>query len=274
MTTEGPGAIGKAVLIGQLRDHHERCGRPRLEELAGTSLKLPGLYPPPPGARCHFVPLSQAALSETLAGKRKGLPAFDWLASIVLCCQRLAFERRLLVRDPGTSSLPWWGNLRAACAALAGLPAAGGYDDPLRRRDGPCTVWLSHGQQVFVASHGPHGPILLDNAHAGDPDAVYRVAVLLGTDPARHDEAVDLLLQAAAAGHGPSIDLLDANPVSLAPAQAARRARTLAQTADASGSSVESLAFWLAACRGNPGAAARTARQYLPDIRGTGQPPN
>ncbi len=133
--------------------------------------------------------------------------------------------------------------------------------------------WLSPDQQVFVASHGPHGLILLEAAHAGDPDATYRVAILLGTDPAHHDKAVALLLQAIAADHSLATEFLDANPCDLPPSQAARVARSLARIAEDNGSFEAAFAYSLAADRGMPDTAGKAARRYWSSTGRTGQPP-
>ena len=129
------------------------------------------------------------------------------------------------------------------------------------------------GRTGFVAGHGPHGLILLEAAHAGDPDATYRVAILLGTDPAHHDKAVALLLQAIAADHVLASEFLDANPSDLPPSQAAAVARSLARIAEDNGSFEAAFAFSLAAARGMPDAAGKAARRYWSNTGRSGQPP-
>ncbi len=263
MTRKGPEDTGKDAFIALLKACHEESGRPSYTALAAISQELPRLYPPAPGAKSHFLPLPVSTISEVLGGKRKGLPSFDLVASFVLCCQRHAYDRYLLSRDPGTSSLPWWARQRAQHE---------GKSAP-QPHLGPCKVWLSPDQQVFVAGHGPHGLILLEAAHAGDPDATYRVAILLATDPAHHDKAVNLLLQAVAAHHVLASDFLDANPSNLPPSQAARVARSLARIAEGNGSFDAAFAFSLAADRGMPDAAGKAARRYWSNMGRTGQPP-
>ncbi len=238
MTRKGPEGTGKDAFIALLKVCHEESGRPSYAVLAATSQELPRLYPPALGAKCHFLPLPVSTISEVLGGKRKGLPPLDWVASFVLCCQRHAYERHLLSRDPGTSSLPWWARQLAQHEG----------DSAPQPHIGPCKVWLSPDQQVFVASHGPHGLILLEAAHAGDPDATYRVAILLGTDPAHH-------------------------PCDLPPSQAARVARSLARIAEDNGSFEAAFAYSLAADRGMPDTAGKAARRYWSSTGRTGQPP-
>src|SRR5437868_1140593 len=73
-------------------------------------------------------------------------------------------------------------------------------------------VWLTASQRAAVADYGEHGRDLVERAANGDADAVYRVAVLLGTDSTRGPEAVALLIEAAAGEHPQALDLLDSNP--------------------------------------------------------------
>jgi hypothetical protein len=273
MTEDDRAARGKAAFIAELRNLHEQCGKPYYKKLAAISEHLPQLYPPPQGVECRYLTLSVSAISEILAGKRKGLPSFDWVASFVLCCQRWAFEVNAATADPGVSTLPEWARRRAAHsrsddagAGHDGPPPSGGGPPPgtqagvrfradagSRPDDGTlpaCAVRLPPRQQAYVKGYGSYGQTLVERAQAGHPDAVYMVALLLGTDPAYREATPGLLLHAAAAGHAPSIDLLDENPGGLACFEAARMALALARMADADGSRDAALAFYQAAARG------------------------
>jgi hypothetical protein len=254
-------AAGKDTFISELRTFYEECGSPTHKQLANLSKDLPNLYPLPSGER-RLPYLSKATISEILAGKRRGLPASEWVASFVLACQRCAVNVGILDDDPGPSSLPGWQDrLRAAKAT----GASGGPSAP-QPRSAPdhVPVLLPPRHRAFVSGHGPYADHLLVRAKAGDPDALYRVALLLGTDPDRTSDAQSLLLQAAADGHRPSIDLLDENPADdLPPAAAAKRAFTIAQTAEANGRADEARALYAAAARGGVAEAVKRASAML-----------
>ena len=145
MIRKGPEGTGKDAFIALLKACHEESGRPSYTVLAAISQELPQLYTPAPGTKCHFLPLPVSTISEVLGGKRKGLPPFDWVASFVLCCQRHAYERHLLSRDPGTSSLPWWASQRAQHEG----------DSAPQSHLGPCKVWLSPDEQVSSPATAP-----------------------------------------------------------------------------------------------------------------------
>lgn len=241
---------GKDAFIASLRAFRQDCGAPSYRRLARISQDLRTLYPAPGEVPCELAEMSLTAISETLAGKRKGLPALDWVASFVLSCQRWAFQERLIGHDPGTRVLPAWARLHQAHAAASTWLTRTGR--------------LSSAQREFIASHGPYGPILLALAQYGDPDAFYRIALLLATDPSRGDDALALLLAAAAAGSAPALDLLDDNPARLHPFEAARHAHDLARAAQSNGSPGEALAFYRAAARGGiPDAAIEHAQAVL-----------
>lgn len=261
MTGKGPGTGGKDAFIAELQAFHGKCGAPSYHWLAAISLDLPRLYPAPEGAERHLVTLSVSAISEILAGKRQRLPTFDWVASFVLGCQRWAVGVGVAAHDPGTSSLPEWASRRAAHAEPAAPAAAGaGRDSPPGQRGGAgpvSRVPLPPQQRAFIANHGPYGAALLSHAQAGNPDAIYRVALLLGTDAALREDAEALLLYAAAAGHPQSFDLLDSHPATLPPREVARHARDLARIAEANGHHDQAHAFHQAAARARAPASPR-----------------
>jgi hypothetical protein len=229
---------GVAKFIAELRAFYEQCGSPRPARLIKASRDLPELYPDAAVRVRQLPPLSKTAISEILGGKRQGLPAADWLATFVLCCQYCGFSVGALAGDPGIAGVQaWQERLRAArdpqgAAAARRLPAA---------------------QRQHVEDHGPAAVALLADAEAGDPEATYRVALLLGTHLAMTKNATALLIRSAAAGHRPSLKLLQDNPERPqdVPCSAfARCAWVLAQAAHKSGNWPETMAFSKAAERG------------------------
>lgn len=249
-----------------LRAFREDSGCPPYRTLVRISRDLRTHYPRPANVSCSLAEISLTAVSEILAGKRKHLPTFDWVASFVLSCQRWAVETRTIKNDRGTTILSAWCAIRAEHAAAASPDqhppqSAGGADPP--RTGQPAAYQLAPDQQAFIAGHGPHGLALLARAQQGHPDARYRVALLLATDPDR-TAATSLLIDAAATGHPPSLDLLDAHPEHLSPRAAADRAHDLARVARVRGADSEALAFFRAAARGGiPDAALEYAQILL-----------
>ena len=75
MTEDHQAARGKAAFIAELRNLHERCGRPYYSKLAAISEDLPQLYPPSEGVECRYVTLSVSAISEILGGSGRGCRA-------------------------------------------------------------------------------------------------------------------------------------------------------------------------------------------------------
>jgi hypothetical protein len=248
-----------------LRAFREDAGRPPYRTLVRISRELGAHYSPPADGTCSLAEMSLTAVSEILAGKRKRLPTFEWVASFVLSCQRSAVEERVIKNDRGTTILPAWFAIRAEHAAAVGWDG----QSPSADSDGtpggglPVTCQLPPDQQAFVASHGPHGLALLGRAQRGHPDARYRVALLMATDPQRVSAATSLLIDVAATGHVPSLDLLDACPEHLSPRTAADRALRLADVARERGADDEALAFLRAAVRGGIGEAALRYAQIL-----------
>lgn len=236
------------------------CGCPPYRRLTRISRDLGTHYQPSGDVPCTLTPLSLTAISEILAGHRKGLPTFDWVASFVLSCQRWAHLNHAISRDPGTSSLPRWAALLAAHAASASPP-----QQVATPGSGPAGH-LSPDQTAFISSHGPYGVILLSQARQGHPDALFRIALLLATDPALSGHGPAFLLAAAAAGSAPAIDMLDADPAQLDAFDAARNAHDLARAAQARGALDEAIALYRAAARGGiADAAIEHAQAILAD---------
>ncbi|MVZ99546.1 hypothetical protein F8568_003970 [Actinomadura sp. LD22] len=230
---------GPDDFIGALNALYDSCNRPPYRKLAEVSEHLGELY-----GRRDLPSLSTTGIFDVLAGRRKRLPSAAWVASFVLCCQRRAWQTGVRSDDPGTASLPGWqARLRAARSAVRDdvpSPRSADREAPERALAPPDgeparPVRLTESQRATVAGYGPHGRGLLGRAAAGDADALYRVAVLLGTDPARGGEAVPLLIEAAAAGHPGALDLLDASPDGLDAREAACHAHHLGDRAGRSG---------------------------------------
>jgi len=274
-------APGTDVIIGQdqvgsakdeflvaLREFRADCGVRSLRALTRISETLRALYPPPANPPCELHPMSLTALSEILAGKRRCVPSFSWVASFVLSCQRYAVTDRPGRRDQGTTILPHWHAIYSAHATgahAASVAAVSGYQ-------------LSPQQQAYICGHGPHGEILISRAQHGHPHARYRVALLLATDESRMAEATGILIETASTGHPLALDLLDARDAipadwagppgsQLSGQAAARQAYDLAIAARARESDDEALVFSRAAARGGiPEAAVDVARAMLAGI--------
>lgn len=253
--------MSKDAFIAHLRAFHQECGGPSYRTLHRISAELPAIYHQQGDVAYLLVELSRTAISEILGGKRKGLPSFDWVASFVLSCQRWAVEQGIIACDPGASTLADWARRRAAHDVGVVIRRR----DPLTAAGVPAeTGQIAQQLHAFIASHGEFGSVLLGNAQQGDPSAIYRVALLLATDPARNMQAVPLLITACTAGNTDAMDLLDACPSQLLPYDAALRALELARCAEASGRAGEALAFFRAAARGGiADAAIEHARVFL-----------
>lgn len=258
----------KEELNVALTQFRVNCGNPAqpeslsLRTVARVSEDLTTHYQPPDDPPCQLYPLSSAAISEILSGKRQGLPAFDWVASYVLACQRHAVGCRHGRRDQGTTILRPWANIYAAHFADAASATA--------------AFRLPQHQQDFLLSHGSYGKTLLARAQRGHPHARYRVALLLACDPALTEDAVGLLIDVASTGHPLALDLLDdgreapqpPGPAGgLSPQTAAQRTWDLARTASAYRADSQAYAFCRAAARGGiPDAVLALARVRLADI--------
>jgi hypothetical protein len=215
MNDSGSRPAGADDFVAELNSFYDSCNRPPYRKLAGISERLTALY----GKRGLPV-LSATAIFEVLAGRRKRAPSSAWVASFVLCCQRRAWETGVLTSDPGISTLPGWQS-RLRTAQSAPPPDAGGR----------APVRLTAAQRACIEGCGAHGRELLDRARTGEADALYRVAVLLGTDTGRGQGAARLLAAAAARGHGQAAGLLDDGSGGLDHRTAARHAHRLGVSA-------------------------------------------
>lgn len=199
----------KDEFLVALREFQADCGGPSFRTLGRISQTLKALYQPPADPVCELQGLSPATMSEVLSGKRLGPPSLDWVASFVLSCQRFAVQDRPARRDQGTTILAHWAAIYAAHVGEWGAeaPASGGG---ATAESAVAVYRVPADQEEFVASHGPHGHVLLARARRGHPHARYCVALLLATDPARIEEAAWLLIEVAGTGHALALDLLDA----------------------------------------------------------------
>lgn len=237
--------LSKDAFVNRLRKLHRDCMRPSYRMLTKISAELTQLYP---NYRGKLPPLSPAAISEVLAGKRKGVPSPEWVASFVLSCQQWACRVNAIRDDPGPASLPeWYAALRTACQTLAATQAKHEHISQQKQqtyRCPPSTVRLTPAQREAIEGYGPYGRALAERLPAGDPEAVYRVALLLGAVPAHVNAAHALLLQAAAAYHSAALELLDSSDAGPSPLDAARHAYRLADAAQAGGAHEEAQMYY------------------------------
>ncbi|GAA2590758.1 hypothetical protein SMC26_06320 [Actinomadura fulvescens] len=242
------------AFAARLRRFYADCGRPRYKLIIELAPRLPGLYPDLENVTTTF---SKSALSENLHGRRETMPDPAWLACFVLCCQRLGFESGHLAKDPGRASLLDWQRRLSEAedeARRLGLPVRPGphalpatatlYVPPDDDHGLTGPIRVSEAAYEHTITFGPYGRILLLQASARDPHAVYQVAVLLAADPARAQDALSLLTDAAATGHPEALALLQASPRHLDRSLAARHAHQLAKLANNAGFVDASLAFY------------------------------
>jgi hypothetical protein len=204
-------------------------------------------------------------ISNAINGKLDSPPTPEMLASLVLSCQRWRTEQTGgIIPDPGPGSLEeWFAVLRAAChnwAATTPPDGRAGHVCP------PDTVRLTPAQRALAGSYGQYGHGLASQIEQGDPEIVYRVALLLGTHPDHVAAARELLLQAAAAFHPAATRLLDASRYDPDSLLIADLACQLADAAETAGSRAEALAYYDCAARaGHLAATLKLASTRLRD---------
>lgn len=204
----------RRAFLTQLKKLREQSGSPSCRRLAEASEELATLYP-----ERGLPTLSVTAISEILAGRRANLPGSAWVTSYVLCCQRHAWQVGMLERDPGFESVPdWQEKLRAARAAEEsaapgpGEPPSSAAASPARPSRGYTSGSpLARPQYDYVAGQGAYARELLAELETGDPEAAYRVAVILAADPAHRDAAIALLLRPGTDRHLLALELLEAD---------------------------------------------------------------
>ena len=276
------------AFAAELRAFYVHCGSPSYTRIIEMAPRLGHIYPDLYGLASLTMTFSKSSLSENLHGRRQTLPDPVWVSCFILCCQRLGFEAGRLRTDPGRGGLPGWQDrLREAEneARMLGLPLRRGPRIVAdARTPGPAAelaepavvfgaspqpgqdhgaagvtgpIWLSGSQCEYVAEFGVYGRALLVRALTRDPHAAYQIAVLLAADPARGDEAVSLLTDAAATGHPRALALLQASPRHLDRQLAAGHAHELAELARNTGFRAAARTFRACAARFTPGDTAR-----------------
>ncbi|WP_433332057.1 hypothetical protein [Spirillospora sp. CA-294931] len=260
----------------ELKQFHRRCGKPRyraiVKMLAVLQKEQPELK------MVENVTFSKSGISEVLNARRNGLPSSDWVASFVLCCQRLAVITGNMESDPGRDGLwSWQEALREAedqaermkqpireprapepvtddtsapaeppCAerhrtSTASAPCRTAADDgdagtgDETDADSVSGIHVSEAAYEHIVAFGEHAHRLLMNAMAGQPDSVYKVAILLSVDRAFNETVLSLVTASAATGHHLALELLQGSPRSLNRRLARTQAHRLARAADADG---------------------------------------
>jgi hypothetical protein len=192
----------KTALLEQLREERRRLGNPSFGKIAALSEKAPELYPSRAIGRSHpsievrLVRLASPTMSAILGGERKGLPRWPWVASFVVCCQRLSYDARFIPTDPGRDGLAVWAEHYRRAEGTA--------------RRGPK---LPRHALAFLATFGAYARNTLAaemERQTGDPDITLRASVLFASDPGYIDLALALLMRETSSQHAATIKLADA----------------------------------------------------------------
>ena len=167
------------AFIADLAAFRVSCGNPTLRQVSAMVDRLGDLYGP---QYKKLPPLSVTALSDILGGRRRGLPSWERVLSIVLACQRHKVDTTGLPADPGVQVLPDWLE-RWTRAADADLAEAAGLEVPQLLRNelvGNAGGWgidaewdqeTQHRVRQAIAdrgccrSPGPGDPLAQDPAH-------------------------------------------------------------------------------------------------------------
>jgi hypothetical protein len=257
MTRKLPVNPAKAGFLADLKALLKQSGSPSYGELAAISKKLP--------EERDLPTLSTSALSETLNGRRVGLPSSAWVASFVLSCEQYAWKVGKSTAIPGPDSLPAWHEKLEAAEAAA--PAG---DEPAVSADTPsfdvlsfepCPVngttdgapvrgfTLTPSEADYMAGLGAYGQALLAELKEGNPDAAYRVAVVLASTAAHREAGTSLLMGPATIGHRLALALLDASTAPTFTATIGDHACALGAAADAGGDVEAAVVFYGCAAR-------------------------
>ncbi|GAA1783960.1 hypothetical protein [Actinomadura chokoriensis] len=229
----------------RLRELYLRAGSPSSALVDATAARLEEFYPLGGGRRSVPRGISRSTLSQVVKGTR--LPTAGMLAAIVLSLQRCGWENGSLDDDPGPDALPEWHRLlREAQAARAARPAASRRPAPVpadgpRRRADP--VVLEPRERAELRVHGRYAAALERRAAAGDRDAVYEIAVLLGCVPGHGHKAAGYLINAAAAGLSVAANLVPVDGAEVDRALAVAHAHVLAYAAGRRGDREAAQAF-------------------------------
>lgn len=256
MTRKLPVNAAKAGFLADLKALLKQSGSPSYGELAAISKKLPGDRDLPT--------LSTSALSEILNGRRVGLPTSAWVASFVLSCKQYAWKVGKSTVTSGPDSLPEWQEKLEAAEAAAGVPP----DEPSSEAVSPDVLsfeprspngtadaaqvpgfTLTSSEADYVAGLGAYGQALLAELKDGNPDAAYRVAVVLASTAAHREAGTSLLMGPATIGHRLALALLDASTAPSYPATIGDHACSLGAAADAGGDVEAAVVFYGCAAR-------------------------
>jgi hypothetical protein len=259
MTRKLPVNPAKAGFLADLKALLKQSGSPSYGELAAISKKLP--------EERDLPTLSTSALSETLNGRRVGLPTSAWVASFVLSCELYAWKVGKSTATPGPDSLPaWHEKLEAAEAAAptgdepseAVSPETPPFDvlsfEPSSAdgtADGTAVpgFTLTPSEADCMAGLGAYGQALLAELKEGNPDAAYRVAVVLASTAVHREAGTSLLMGPATIGHRLALALLDASMAPSYTATIGDHACSLGAAADAGGDVEAAVVFYGCAAR-------------------------
>jgi hypothetical protein len=256
MTRKLPVNPAKAGFLADLKALLKQSGSPSYGELAAISKKLP--------EERDLPTLSTSALSETLNGRRVGLPSSAWVASFVLSCEQYAWKIGKSTATPGPDSLPaWHDKLEAAEAAVGAdeptVSAETSSFDVLSFEPSPADgtadgaalpgFTLTPSEADYMAGLGAYGQALLAELKEGNPDAAYRVAVVLASTVAHREAGTSLLMGPATIGHRLALALLDASTAPTFAATIGDHACALGAAADAGGDVEAAVVFYGCAAR-------------------------
>ena len=256
MTRKPPVNPAKAGFLADLKALLKQSGSPSYGELAAISKKLP--------EERDLPTLSTSALSETLNGRRVGLPTSAWVASFVLSCELYAWKVGKSAVILGPDSLPpWHEKLEAAEAAAvrdepAVPPETPSYDvlsfdpSPVPETTNGAVApgfTLTPAEAGYLAGLGTYGRALLTRLREGDPDAAYRVAVVLASTAAHREAGTSLLMGPATIGHRLALALLEASVTPSFTATIGDHACALGAAADAEGDVEAAVVFYGCAAR-------------------------
>jgi hypothetical protein len=256
MTRKLPVNLAKAGFLADLKALLKQSGSPSYGELAAISKKLPGDRDLPM--------LSTSALSEILNGRRVGLPSSAWVASFVLSCEQYAWNVGKSTVKPEGAGLPAWQEKLEAAEAAAGVTP----DEPLPEPVSPDVLSFEPGspegsadetgvpgftltpaEADYMAALGPYGRTLRAELKDGNPDAAYRVAVVLTATTVHREAGTSLLMGPATIGHRLALALLDASLAPSYPATIGDHACSLGAAAYERGDVEEAIVFYGCAAR-------------------------
>lgn len=163
--------------IAELRYFYEDCGAPKYRELEEISDQIRKEYP---DLNLQF--LSHSGICDVLNGRRKSLPSAPWLATMILCCQRLALQVGAFSQDPGVDGLPYWqarlADARRRSRSGDGGPPSGGSS--WNQGDTPEYPTIIRPRPAAPPSNPDAAPTQRDESDPPDGDAALFAATGLG----------------------------------------------------------------------------------------------